>query len=279
MIDFKQLAKAGVHFGHQTSRWNPKMAPYIWGQRSGIYLIDVSKTANQLEKAAQFLKTIASQGKQILWVGTKKPAQSSVGKVGTMLKMPFVNYRWIGGTLTNNSQVRKSITRMLHFEDILDKSAQFSYTKKELGTFNKIAGRLEKNVGGIRTLRWPVGAVVLVDVRKEQTALREAAAMGIPVVALVDTNGDPSLVSYVIPGNDDSPKSIELIMSYLGEAAQQGLAVAAEEKVAREAQEEETSTAEPIELKLAGFEEEEDVNKAKKGRKPVRTTRKKDTPS
>jgi small subunit ribosomal protein S2 len=250
------------------------MAPYIWGQRSGIYLIDVSKTANQIEKAAQFLQSIAAQGKQILWVGTKKPAQGVVGKVGQSLKMPYVTYRWIGGTLTNNSQVRKSITRLLHFEDILKKSAEFSYTKKELGTFNKIAGRLDKNVGGIRTLRWPVGAVVLVDVRKEQTALREATAMGIPVVALVDTNGDPSLVSYVIPANDDSPKSVELIIDYLGQAAQQGLTAAAQHKAdkAAAATEETVPTEETnlVELKLAGFDEEETAENKKKGpRRPA----------
>lgn len=269
MIDFKTLAKAGVHFGHQTARWNPKMAPYIWGQRSGIYLIDVSKTASQLEKAAQFLESIAAQGKQILWVGTKKPAQPTINKVGTKLNMPFVTHRWIGGTLTNNSQVRKSITRLLHFEDILAKSAEFSYTKKELGTFNKIAERLIKNVGGVRTLRWPVGAVVLVDVRKEQTALREAAAMGIPVVALVDTNGDPSLVNYVIPGNDDSPKSIELIIDYLGQAAEKGIAVAAQQKLQKEEAVEEVQ--ENPEMKLVGFDEEETESKDKKQpRKPVR---------
>ena len=273
MIDFKALAKAGVHFGHQTARWNPKMAPYIWGQRSGIYLIDVSKTASQLEKAAQFLESVAAQGRQILWVGTKKPAQPAINKVGAKLNMPFVTHRWIGGTLTNNSQVRKSITRLLHFEDILAKSSEFSYTKKELGTFNKIAERLIKNVGGVRTLRWPVGAVVLIDVRKEQTALREAAAMGIPVVALVDTNGDPSLVNYVIPGNDDSPKSIDLIVDYLGQAAEKGITVAAQQKLQKEEAVEEQQVNHE-EIKLAGFDEEETAEqKEKRLRKPVKVSR------
>src|SRR5262245_2433104 len=130
MIDFRRLAKAGVHFGHQTSRWNPKMAPFIWGERSGVHLVDVSKTAIQLEKAAKFLESLAAEGKQILWVGTKKAAQPTValaGKAG----MPFIVHRWIGGTLTNNSQVRKSVTKMLHFEDILKKSAELPYSKKE----------------------------------------------------------------------------------------------------------------------------------------------------
>lgn len=273
MIDFRKLAQAGAHFGHQTSRWNPKMASYIWGQRNGVHLIDVSKTASQLEKAAQFLESMAAQGKQILWVGTKKPAQSVINRVGSTLKMPNVTYRWIGGTLTNNSQVRKSITRLMHYEDILDKAADFPHTKKELGTIQKAAERLNKNVGGIRTLRWPVGAVVLVDVRKEQTALREAAAMGIPVVALVDTNGDPSLVSYVIPGNDDSPKAIELIVSYLGQAAEQGLAKAANQKLQRE--EAETlaameATPEEVVAQLRSFEEEEPSSEAKAKAKVVK---------
>jgi small subunit ribosomal protein S2 len=265
MIDFKKLAKAGVHFGHQTARWNPKMASYIWGHRSGIHLIDVSKTASQMEKAGKFLESVAAEGKQILWVGTKKPAQNAVSQAG-VAKMPFVTHRWIGGTLTNNSQVRKSITRLLHYEDILDKSSQFHYNKKELGVFQKIAQRLQQNVGGIRTLRWPVGAVVLVDVRKEQTALREAVAMGIPVVAMVDTNGDPSLVNYVIPANDDSPKAIQVVMEYLVEAAQKGLQSAAAKKVQVEENE---ALAEkgisPEEIRLPGFEEEEEKPKVGKG--------------
>lgn len=269
MIDFKQLAKAGVHFGHQTSRWNPKMANYIWGSRSGIHLIDVAKTAAQAEKAAKFLESVAAQGKQILWVGTKKQAQAAVAQAANF-KMPFVTHRWIGGTLTNNSQVRKSITRMLHFEDILEKSSQFQYKKKELGTFQKIAGRLQHNVGGIKSLRWPVGAVVLVDVRKEQTALKEAAAMGIPVVALVDTNGDPSLVEYVIPANDDSPKSIKIIMDYLLEAAQKGMTEAAQKKVQVEEQEVTEAAPEVVALKALEEETEEKSAAAGKGAKPTR---------
>ena len=229
MVDFKDLAKAGVHFGHQTSRWNPKMAPYIWGHRNGVHLIDVSKTAVMLERAAKFLESVAAQGKQILWVGTKKPAQAFVAQARDV-KMPSVTHRWIGGTLTNNLQVRKSITRLLHYEDILEKSEKFPYNKKELGVFQKIAHRLEKNIGGIRNLRWPVGAVVLVDVRKEQTALKEAVSMGIPVVSLVDTNGDPYGVDYVIPGNDDSPRAIKIILDYLLQAAQKGQEIAARKK-------------------------------------------------
>jgi small subunit ribosomal protein S2 len=271
MIDFKSLAKAGVHFGHQTSRWNPKMAPFIWGERSGVHLVDVSKTAIQLEKAAKFLESLAAEGKQILWVGTKKAAQPIIEQAGKA-GMPYIVHRWIGGTLTNNSQVRKSVTKMLHFEDIIAKSATLSYSKKELNTYQKLIDRLQKNIGGIRTLRWPIGAVVLVDVRKEQTALREAQAMDIPVVGLVDTNGDPTGVSYIIPGNDDSPKAIKIVMEYLVEAAKRGLDKAAQKSVKPEGADIVTAAAseKPEEIRIAGFEEvsEEEGGKRKgRGRK------------
>jgi len=226
-VDFKELVKAGVHFGHQTSRWCPKMAPYIWGYKNNVHLIDVSKTAYQLEQAARFLEGIAAEGKSILWVGTKKPAQAIMQEVATKLEMPFVNHRWVGGTLSNRPQVRKSVTKLLHFEDILSKSEKFPlYTKKEFNVFQKIAGRLEKNVGGIRNLHWPLGALVVVDVSKERSAIKEAASMGIPVVAIVDTNGDPSMVNFVIPGNDDAPRAIKVVIDYLFEAVEAGIASA-----------------------------------------------------
>ena len=225
-IDLKALIKAGVHFGHQASRWSPKMDPYIWGHRRGVHLIDVSKTAHQLEKAAKFLTDVAKSGKSILWVGTKKPAQEIISKVAKALDMPYVNHRWIGGTLTNFTQVKKSVTNLLHFDDVIAKAAQFAYTKKELNTISKQADRLRKNVGGIVNLKLPVGAVVLIDVRKEQSALKEAVVSGVPIVGLVDTNSDPSLVDYVIPANDDSPKSISLIIDYLEQAVAKGKAEA-----------------------------------------------------
>jgi small subunit ribosomal protein S2 len=271
MRDFKELfgelVKAGVHFGHQTSRWNPKMAPFIWGERSGVHLVDVSKTAIQLEKAAKFLESLAAEGKQILWVGTKKAAQPIVGQAGQS-GMPYIVHRWIGGTLTNNSQVRKSVTKMLHFEDIVGKAAQSPYSKKELSTYQKLIDRLQKNIGGIRNLRWPIGAVVLVDVRKEQTALREAQAMDIPVVALVDTNCDPTGVTHIIPGNDDSPKAIKIVMEYLLEAAKRGIDKAAQKAVKPEGVDVVTAAAneKPEEIRIAGFEEVEEDGSKKKGR-------------
>ncbi len=232
MIDFKQLVKAGVHFGHRTSVWNPLMAPYIWGHKNNVHLIDISKTAIQLEKAAQFLESVAASGQSVLWVGTKKPAQDSIFATAQKLGMPFVNHRWIGGTLSNHSQVKKSVTKLLHYEDVLEKSVSASfYTKRELNLFGKSVDRLKKNIGGIVNLRWPLGAVVLVDVNKETSALREAISMNVPVVALVDTNSDPSSVNFPIPANDDAPRSIALILEYLSEAVARGQAIAAERKV------------------------------------------------
>jgi small subunit ribosomal protein S2 len=223
MIDFRKLVEAGVHFGHQRSRKCPKMDPFVWGVKNDTLLIDVSKTAFCLEKAAQFLENAAAEGKTILWVGTKKPAQEIIHTVAVRLKMPYVNHRWVGGTLSNYGQVKKSITKMLHLEDVVAKSEQYPhYTKKELNLFQKQIARLQKNVGGIRSLTWPVGALILVDVTKERSALKEAVAMGVPVVALVDTNADPSLVDYVIPANDDAPRSIKLIVDYLAEAVARG---------------------------------------------------------
>lgn len=233
MNEFIQdLIKAGVHFGHHTARWNPKMAPYVWGSKSSIHLVDVSKTAFFLERAAKFLETVAADGKQILWVGSKKAAQETITDIAKDLNMPYVSHRWVGGTLTNYPQVKKSVTKMLHFEDVVSRASALYYTKKEILTFQKNVDRLQKNVGGIRALRWPIGAVVIVDVRHEDTAVDEAVSAGIPLVALVDTNCDPTLINYVIPGNDDSPRAIKIIMQYLAQAAKRGLQKAEELKKA-----------------------------------------------
>lgn len=264
MVDFRKLFKAGVHFGHQTSRWNPKMAPFILGFKNKVHLIDVSKTAHQLEKAARFLETITAEGKVVLWVGTKKPAQQSVKQAAGSLGMPYVNHRWVGGTLSNYAQVKKAVTKLLHYQDVVEKSEQFPYyTKKELNVLKKAAGRLEKTVGGISTLRWPIGAVVLVDVSKEASALKEANKMGVPVIGLVDTNSDPSLVDFVIPANDDAEKSIKIVLDYLVEAAEKGKAVAkvnaGEDVVADDV--------DPVAATLIGLEEDDAEAAAKIAKK------------
>jgi small subunit ribosomal protein S2 len=257
MIDRRKLIEAGCHFGHQKARGCAKMAPYVWGYRNGIQFIDVSKTAYLLEQAAQFLQTIASEGKTILWVGTKRSAQEIVFNTAQDLKMPYVNHRWIGGTLSNFSQVKKSVTKYLHDKDVVAKAAkspeQYHYTKKEINVLHKAIERLEKNIGGIIGLKWPVGAIVLIDVNKEQSALKEAARMKVPVVALVDTNSDPSLVNYVIPGNDDAPRSISLIINYLHDAVKKG----AEEFSKKKQELDVTAQAESQERKKSGRKEVE----------------------
>ena len=258
-IDLRLLIKNGVHFGHQTSRWSPKMEPYIWGHKNDIHLIDVSKTAHQLEQASKFLEGLAGEGRSILWVGTKKAAHEIIRRTAEDLKLPFVSHRWVGGTFSNYRQVRKAIANMLHFEDILEKSDQQQYKKKELNTLRKRVGRLNNIVGGVRDLAWPVGAVVVVDVKKEHVCVKEAITMGIPVVAIVDTNSDPSNINYVIPGNDDAPRSIEVLIDYLAEAVRRGQAIAALKP------KESLPQIETLETTYAfGFEPEEEDEAAKK---------------
>lgn len=223
MLDLREMLKAGIHFGHRTSRWFPKMRPYIWGAKNKIHLIDVSKTAFLLEKTGKFVKEITAQGGTVLWVGTKKPAQSIVRTIGLTLNNPYVVHRWVGGTLSNFEQVKKAITRLLHLRDVLAKPV-IQYTKKELVTIQKEVERLEKNIGGIIELQYPPAAIIVVDAKHEASAVKEASRLGIPVIAMVDTNTDPSGVNFVIPANDDSPKSIQFVLDYLQKQVEAGSA-------------------------------------------------------
>lgn len=283
MIDFRKLISAGSHFGHQVARWCPKMAPYIWGHKNKVHLIDVSKTAFQLEKAAEFLHGVAAEGKQILWVGTKRSAQKAVAEIATDLSMPYVNHRWIGGTLSNYAQVKKSVTKLLHYEDILSRAEKFSfYTKKEFNTFSKVAARLEKSVGGIRNLVWPIGAIVIVDVSKEESALREAVMMGVPVVAIVDTNSDPSYVNFPIPANDDAPASVALILGYVGDFVKTGKEKAAANAEVKAEQDKLQKAQEAMlnakEISMSGttgllLDDEQDSEGGKKGSSGPRSSR------
>ncbi len=230
MIDLKSMLDAGVHFGHKTSRWSPKMRPYIWGARNKVHLIDISKTAFLLERSGAFVRDLAADGGSFLWVGTKKPAQDLIREVAGSLNMPYVVHRWIGGTLSNFDQVKKAITRLLHYRDIVKKSASY-YKKKELVVMQKEIERLEKNIGGIIDLEYPPAAIIVVDGKKEHAVIKEASALGIPVVGLIDTNTDPDGVSLVIPGNDDSPKSIKFVLDYLSACVQEGKALAEQRKL------------------------------------------------
>lgn len=228
-IDLQSMLKAGMHFGHKTSRWSPKMRPFIWGSKNKIHLIDISKTALLLERTGAVLKDLASQGGQFLFVGTKKPAQALIKNTSTALSMPYVINRWVGGTLSNFDQVKKAITRLLYLRDVMKKPSAL-YKKKELAMIQKDIARLEKNIGGILDLEYPPAAVIIVDAKKERSAVKEASRLGIPVIAMVDTNTDPDGITLVIPSNDDSPKAIGFVLSYLEECIRAGTEIYAQNK-------------------------------------------------
>lgn len=278
MIDLRELIKAGVHFGHQASRWHPKMKPYIWGTRNGVHLIDVSKVAINLDKAAQFLENTAAEKKSILLVGTKKPARTLIQDAAMALGLPYVTHRWIGGTLTNASQVKKSIARLMHHEQLIaTTNREFStHTKKELNIYHKIVNRLKNNVGGIQNLTWPLGAIMLVDVRKEKSARLEAMRIGIPIVAIVDTNNDPSGIDCVIPANDDSPRALKIIIDYLQAAIERGLQRAknsSAEAATEQASIAETTAPEATAAEKLTEQDEEDVKNSKKKKAADRPTK------
>jgi small subunit ribosomal protein S2 len=270
MIDFRQLIDVGLHFGHQKSRWCPKMEPYIWGHRGGIHLIDISKTAHALQKSSAFLEAVVARGETVLWVGTKKPAKEAIVQVGLATGMPYVDYRWVGGTITNYAQVKKAVTKLLHYEDVIEKSSKENspYTKKEVVRIQKLAERLRRTFGGLKALSMPIGAVVMVDVRKEHTALLEALAAHIPVVALVDTNADPSGISYVIPGNDDSAKGISFVLEFLKEGVLRGLSQRSEAaiKKAEEQKAEKLTSHKAVDLSVLERDEEDSKSGSKRGK-------------
>ena len=229
VIDLKEMLAAGLHFGHKTSRWHPKMKPFIWGAKNHVHLIDVSKTAILLERAGKFITESASQGGIFLWVGTKKPAQAIVQKLASSLEMPYVINRWVGGTLSNFEQIKKAITRLLHLRDVVKKSASH-YTKKEIVVLQKEIARLEKNVGGIIDLDYPPAGIIIIDANKEHSTVKEASRLGLPIIGMIDTNTDPSDINLVVPANDDSPKAIAYVMEYFAACAAVGKKVFTDKK-------------------------------------------------
>ena len=240
VISMKQLLEAGVHFGHQTRRWNPKMAQYIFTERNGIYIIDLQKTVRKIDDAYMFVRDVAMEGKSILFVGTKKQAQESIEAEAKRCGMFYVNNRWLGGTLTNFRTIRTRIDR-LNAIDAMEKNGQFDVLpKKEVIKLCAEREKLQKNLGGIREMRKLPGALFIVDPRKEKIAVSEARKLGIPIVAIVDTNCDPDDVDYVIPGNDDAIRAVKLIASTMANAIIEGrqgeetAEEAAEEKAAED---------------------------------------------
>ncbi len=222
IISMKQLLEAGVHFGHQTRRWNPKMAKYIFAERNGIYIIDLQKTVKMLEDAYQFVRNLVADGGKILFVGTKKQAQDSIRDEAERCGMYYINHRWLGGTLTNFATIKKRIERLHQLEEMETDGTFDVLPKKEVILLRKEKERLAKFLGGIKEMNELPDAIYIVDPRKERIAIAEARKLEIPIIAIVDTNCDPDEVDYVIPGNDDAIRAVKLITSKMADAVLEG---------------------------------------------------------
>ena len=222
VVTMKQLLEAGVHFGHQTRRWNPKMKPYIYTARNGIYIIDLQKTLQLFEKAYQFVRDRVAEGAKVLFVGTKKQAKEPIEEEAKRCGMYYVNHRWIGGTLTNFRVIRQSIEKLKELERMRDEGLLDYYTKKEKMRILRKIEKLNRNYAGIKDMEELPDIIYIVDPRKERNAVREARKMGIPIVAIVDTNCDPDEIDVIIPGNDDAIRAIRLITSKIADAVIEG---------------------------------------------------------
>ena len=222
VVSMKSLLEAGVHFGHQTRRWNPKMAPYIYTERNGIYIVDLQKTVKKLEEAYNFVKDVAASGKTVLFVGTKKQAQEAIKEEATRCSMFYVNSRWLGGMLTNFKTMRTRIARLNQLQKMQADGTFDLLPKKEVIKLQLEIAKLEKYLGGVKEMKELPGALFVVDSRKEKNAIAEARKLGIPIVAIVDTNCDPDEIDYVIPGNDDAIRAIKLISQTMANAVLEG---------------------------------------------------------
>lgn len=250
VVTIKQLLEAGVHFGHHTRRWNPKMAEYIFTERNGIYIIDLQKTIKKFDEAYMFIRQVSEEGGKVLFVGTKKQASDTIREEAERCGQYYVNVRWLGGMLTNYKTIRSSIARLNSLEKMQEDGTFDMLPKKEVAKLQKEMMILERNLGGIKTMDGLPDAIFIVDPRKEHNAVLEAKKLGIPVVAIVDTNCDPDDADYVIPGNDDAIRAIRLISSVLADAVIEGKQgeqteeAAAEKEEAEEAEETEAAAAE-----------------------------------
>ena len=256
VITMKQLLEAGVHFGHQTKRWNPKMAKYIYAARNDIHIIDLQLSVKAVEEAYEFVKSVAAEGKSVLFVGTKKQAQDAIREEAERCGQYYINQRWLGGTLTNFKTIKTRVERLNKINQ-MELVGDFDILpKKEVAGLIKERELLERNIGGIKNMRQLPGCLFVVDLKKEEIAIKEARKLHIPIVAVVDTNGDPDLVDYVIPGNDDAIRAIKLFASVIADAvieANQGEQNAPKEEVEEEENLEDVMSAaiseEPIEKK------------------------------
>ena len=237
VVSMKQLLEAGVHFGHQTRRWNPKMARYIFTERNGIYIIDLQKTVKKLEEAYMFVRVVAANGDNVLFVGTKKQAGESIKEEAERAGAHYVNARWLGGMMTNFKTIRRRIQRLEQLRKMQEDGTFDRLPKKEVGKLELEIEKLEKYLGGIKTMDKLPGALFIVDPRKERIAVAEAKKLGIPIVAIVDTNCDPDEIDYVIPGNDDAIRAVKLIAGTMADAIIEGRQGAQTETEAQEAEE------------------------------------------
>jgi small subunit ribosomal protein S2 len=244
-VSMRELLEAGVHFGHQTRRWNPKMRRFIFAERGGIYIIDLTQTAERLDEAQQFLRNVAERGGTVLFVGTKKQAQDAVEQEAKRVDMPYVNHRWLGGLLTNWRTMADRIDRLHETRRLRDEGQMDLLPAKERIAMAGELEKLEANLGGVADLRRQPDAVVIVDLKKEALAVREARRLGIPVVALVDTNCDPDEADYVIPGNDDAIRSCNLVVHALAEAISNGKQKVSAQELQQQQREEEAPS--PVE--------------------------------
>ncbi|SDW04567.1 SSU ribosomal protein S2P [Marinococcus luteus] len=258
VISMKQLLEAGVHFGHQTRRWNPKMSRYIFTERNGIYIIDLQKTVRKVEEAYKYVRSIAEDGGKILFVGTKKQAQDSVRDEAIRSNMYYINQRWLGGTLTNFATIRKRIARLKDLEKMEEDGTFDILPKKEVMLLNKEKDRLEKVLGGIKDMNKLPDALFIIDPRKERIAVAEAHKLNIPIISIVDTNCDPDEIDKLIPGNDDAIRAVRLLTGKMADAvieATQGAEEKAREQAAAQEKEQEAAAAEE-----EGNTEEESVS-------------------
>ena len=231
-ITMKELLEAGVHFGHQTKRWNPKMKEYIFGERNGIYIIDLQKTLKMFKEASKFVTDVAAEGKVIMFVGTKRQAQDAIAEEATRCGMFYINQRWLGGLLTNWITVQKSVKRLQELDEMATDGRYDLLTKKEVIRLERERKHLQANLAGIKNMRRLPDAIFVVDSNNEQIAVKEARKLGIPVVAVVDTNCDPTLVDYIIPGNDDALRAIRLFTSKMADSIVEGVQAAGDKQAA-----------------------------------------------
>jgi len=235
-VTIKTMLEAGVHFGHQKRRWNPKMAKFIFGERNGIYIIDLQKTAQRLKSAIEFVRGVSAKGGTVLFVGTKKQAQNPISEEAKRSGMPFVNQRWLGGTLTNFSTVRRSLLRFRALKKSKEDGSMYRLPKGEVAIKERELDRMERNLGGIENLSRLPDAIFIVDPHKERTAVQEATRLHIPIVALCDTNCDPDEIDFPVPSNDDAIRAIRLMCSVIAESAKEGREIAGSPQTGDEAE-------------------------------------------